>query len=121
MFAELKRYREEHGHCNAPYKFPVNPPLGKWVSHQRTRQDSRAGAYRRVAKRVLWFEISAAMIPPCDIRYRAVSRGSFAISFANSLGRLLAPRKRTNSTRVTPSTSDPERTDCRLLKVPAPL
>jgi len=35
MFAELKRYRDEHGHCNVPQKWPENPQLAKWVSHRR--------------------------------------------------------------------------------------
>jgi len=38
-----------------------------------------------VTQRVLLFGISDAMILVCDARGRAVLRGSFAISFANSL------------------------------------
>ncbi|WP_080126619.1 DEAD/DEAH box helicase [Chlamydia suis] len=34
-FLELQRFREEHGHCNVPHKYPQNPSLGVWVSHQR--------------------------------------------------------------------------------------
>jgi hypothetical protein len=41
-------------------------------------EDSHAGACRVVTKRVLWFL-------PCYARCHAVPRGSFAISFANSL------------------------------------
>ncbi|WP_231911662.1 DEAD/DEAH box helicase [Chlamydia suis] len=34
-FLELKRFQEEHGHCNVPHKYPQNPQLAVWVSHQR--------------------------------------------------------------------------------------
>uniref|UniRef100_UPI00214BFF36 helicase associated domain-containing protein n=1 Tax=Chlamydia suis TaxID=83559 RepID=UPI00214BFF36 len=34
-FLELKRFREEHGHCKVPTRYPQNPFLGVWVSHQR--------------------------------------------------------------------------------------
>ncbi|WP_080121412.1 DEAD/DEAH box helicase [Chlamydia suis] len=34
-FMELKRFREEHGHCNVPQRFFKNPSLGAWVSQKR--------------------------------------------------------------------------------------
>ena len=34
-FLELQRFREEHGHCKVPKRYPQNPFLGVWVSVQR--------------------------------------------------------------------------------------
>ncbi|MDY4960168.1 MAG: Helicase associated domain protein, partial [Chlamydia suis] len=34
-FMELKRFREEHGHCKVPRKYSKNPQLASWVHHQR--------------------------------------------------------------------------------------
>ena len=34
-FEELKRFREENGHCIVPNRYPPHPPLGNWVSTQR--------------------------------------------------------------------------------------
>jgi hypothetical protein len=36
-YHKLKRYREEHGDCNVPYRFTDDPSLGEWVSNQRKR------------------------------------------------------------------------------------
>jgi hypothetical protein len=36
-FSKLERYREKHGHCNVPYRYPEDSSLGGWVSNQRTR------------------------------------------------------------------------------------
>jgi hypothetical protein len=33
--AELKGFRDAHGHCNVPQRYKDNPPLGLWVSTQR--------------------------------------------------------------------------------------
>ena len=35
MFAELKQYKTEHGHCNVPQK---SGKLEAWVNHTRTHQ-----------------------------------------------------------------------------------
>lgn len=32
---ELKGFKQDHGHCNVPYKYIPNPPLGHWVRKQR--------------------------------------------------------------------------------------
>ena len=45
--------------------------------------DSHAGLYRFVAKRVLPFGISRPTVLACVARYRPVSRGWFAIWFAD--------------------------------------
>ena len=34
-FKELEEYKEEHGDCNVPQRYPDNPPLGRWVNNQR--------------------------------------------------------------------------------------
>ena len=34
-FEELKAYKNLHGNCLVPLKYPPNPPLGQWVSNQR--------------------------------------------------------------------------------------
>ena len=36
-FAELVRYKEDHGDCDVPSDWNENPPLGSWVKHQRKR------------------------------------------------------------------------------------
>ena len=35
MFAVLVKFREVHGDCNVPAKWPENPQLGGWLSRQR--------------------------------------------------------------------------------------
>ena len=32
---DLKRFKKEHGHCNVPNKYPLNPALGYWVINVR--------------------------------------------------------------------------------------
>jgi hypothetical protein len=32
---KLQNYQRRHGDCNVPQKWAEDPPLGKWVSHQR--------------------------------------------------------------------------------------
>ncbi len=34
---ELLTFRDTHGHCNVPQKYPENPALGAWVAQQRRR------------------------------------------------------------------------------------
>jgi len=34
---ELVKFKEEHGHCRVPDKFPINPQLATWVSTQRVQ------------------------------------------------------------------------------------
>jgi len=36
-FMELKRYKDEHGDCDVPQKWKVNPSLGRWVDNQKTQ------------------------------------------------------------------------------------
>lgn len=34
-FRELVLFKEEHGHCDVPRRYPDNPALGGWVQNQR--------------------------------------------------------------------------------------
>lgn len=34
-FADLVKFREEHGHCLVPHNFQPNPALSQWVKRQR--------------------------------------------------------------------------------------
>ncbi|MDD6309771.1 MAG: helicase associated domain-containing protein, partial [Chlamydia suis] len=49
-FLELKRFREEHGHCKVPVGYPQNPQLASWVSNQRTKFKKGKLAEDRVAR-----------------------------------------------------------------------
>ncbi|WP_257616748.1 DEAD/DEAH box helicase [Chlamydia suis] len=49
-FLELKRFREEHGHCKVPRGYPQNPSLGVWVKHQREYFKSAKLAEDRIAR-----------------------------------------------------------------------
>ena len=35
QYNKLKEYRNEHGNCNVPRRYEVNPSLGNWVKNQR--------------------------------------------------------------------------------------
>ena len=37
MFAQLSAFKEVHGHCNVPQRWPENIKLGRWVNTQRWR------------------------------------------------------------------------------------
>jgi len=34
-YGELIEYKQKHGHCNVPFQYEPNKPLGNWVSTQR--------------------------------------------------------------------------------------
>lgn len=36
-FKELKRYKAQHGDCNVPKRYPLDPSLGMWVDRQRVQ------------------------------------------------------------------------------------
>jgi hypothetical protein len=46
MFAELKRYKDEYGHCNVPYDRSENTRLGRWVRKQRANKARLPGDRR---------------------------------------------------------------------------
>ena len=35
MFTALVAYKQQHGDCNVPVRWPENPALGTWVNKQR--------------------------------------------------------------------------------------
>jgi DNA-binding transcriptional regulator YiaG len=37
-FKELEAFKKEHGHCNVPENYPLNPALGHWVSAMRHKK-----------------------------------------------------------------------------------
>ena len=37
-FKELEAFKKEHGHCNVPENYPLNPALGHWVSGMRHKK-----------------------------------------------------------------------------------
>jgi hypothetical protein len=40
MFSALVEYRDSHGDCNVPARWPENPQLGLWASNIRRRKES---------------------------------------------------------------------------------
>ncbi len=36
QFAELLKFKDQHGHCNVADRCSENPRLGRWVSKQRS-------------------------------------------------------------------------------------
>ena len=38
--AELRKFKEKHGHCNVPQKYPSNPALSEFVQYVRAKRDS---------------------------------------------------------------------------------
>jgi Helicase associated domain len=59
MFTELKRYKEEFGHCNVPQKWRQNPKLGAWVSSQRAQErGGKLSSERKARLDALGFEWS---------------------------------------------------------------
>ena len=36
-FTALRKFKEQHGHCRVPTRYPENPALGLWLRHQRKR------------------------------------------------------------------------------------
>lgn len=49
-FDEMLRFRNVFGHCNVPYKYTKNKPLGKWVQCQRTKFSQGSLSLHRVRK-----------------------------------------------------------------------
>jgi hypothetical protein len=37
LFRQLCEFKVQFGHCRVSSRYSINPKLGKWVSHQRTR------------------------------------------------------------------------------------
>ena len=50
MYQALQEYKQKHGHCNVPTKYPDNPQLGIWVGHQRTSKKNGKLSSDRIQK-----------------------------------------------------------------------
>jgi hypothetical protein len=48
MYDQLRRYREEHGDCNVPVRYPGVPGLGAWVRTQRASRTNVTPAHREL-------------------------------------------------------------------------
>jgi hypothetical protein len=46
-FKQLAEFQKLHGHCHVPVRYPPNFSLGRWVTAQRSAQDSLAPACKR--------------------------------------------------------------------------
>ena len=55
MFTDLVRYKEMHGDCTVPHKWPENLQLSNWVGTQRTKRD-RLTEERRSRLEALGFD-----------------------------------------------------------------
>ena len=84
-FAELTEFQRAHGHTLVPSRLPRNPPLGRWVAHQRVLYrlgELRADRMHRLKK--LGFQW-LSLKPHHDERNRYLRK---------MLARLVAYRKR---------------------------
>jgi hypothetical protein len=54
MYAQLLAYKEAHGDCKVPTKYPENPKLGNWVSNQRQlfSRDALKSAHRELLTQI---------------------------------------------------------------------
>ena len=59
MLAELKHYRDQHGHCNVPKGWRESPQLATWVNTQRTvKRSGRLSSVRKERLDAIGFEWS---------------------------------------------------------------
>ena len=65
-YDELIAFKQQHGHCNVPFKYAPNKPLGRWVANQRTSykllsqgKPSHMTAERQAALEKIGFEWSS--------------------------------------------------------------
>ena len=50
MFGRLAEYKGTHGNCGVPARYPADPSLGKWCSHQRTNRKEGIVSGERVTR-----------------------------------------------------------------------
>ncbi|MBT8460602.1 MAG: Helicase associated domain protein [Boseongicola sp.] len=71
MYAELVRYKELHGDCNVPDKWPENAQLSTWVRTQRANRDKLSAekvrrlsalGYDRDPRSTLWERMYAQLV-----------------------------------------------------------
>jgi hypothetical protein len=46
-YTELAAFQKSHGHCNVPVRYTQSPKLGRWVTLQRSSQDSISSNCKR--------------------------------------------------------------------------
>ena len=66
---QLKKFKEQHGHCNVPSKHPGG--LGHWASNQRSKKKSRrldAGRTQKLEE--LGFQWEMLKIQPWEVRFQ---------------------------------------------------
>eukprot|EP00804_Cyclotella_cryptica_P027999 CCRYP_003870-RA/>CCRYP_003870-RA protein AED:0.21 eAED:-0.35 QI:0/-1/0/1/-1/1/1/0/231 len=51
---ELVKYREAHGNCSVPYRYPENRKLGRWVENQRKRCQPSTERYKLLEALGFW-------------------------------------------------------------------
>lgn len=57
MFDALDQFKQSHGHCNVPLKWPDNPQLGRWSEYQRhSHRRGKLNEYRQRRLETLGFE-----------------------------------------------------------------
>ena len=57
MFDALAQFKQSHGHCNVPLKWPENPQLGRWSEYQRhSHRRGKLNEYRQRRLETLGFE-----------------------------------------------------------------
>ncbi|KAL7460098.1 hypothetical protein ACHAXS_000565 [Conticribra weissflogii] len=49
-FDQLREFKAVHGHCNVPYRYPIDPTLGRWVQNQREFRKKRTLRKDRVER-----------------------------------------------------------------------
>jgi len=47
-FKELKEFKKEHGHCKVPFRYSLNPILGRWINTVRYAKKQGTLAKKRV-------------------------------------------------------------------------
>lgn len=49
-FDQLREFKAVHGHCNVPYRYSIDPTLGRWVQNQREFRKKRTLRKDRVER-----------------------------------------------------------------------
>ncbi|GFH58518.1 hypothetical protein CTEN210_14994 [Chaetoceros tenuissimus] len=58
-FADLQRFKNEHGHCNVPYRYEKDKSLGRWcvtIRQMKSGSKSNVGVYKLTDDRVAKLE-----------------------------------------------------------------
>jgi len=80
-FGQLQAFKAREGHANVPQKYPADPPLGKWCSHQRQlKKRDQLSAERIQRLEALGFRVG-------DEKETALK--AVEVAFSTNLGRQL--------------------------------